>query len=69
MVVQKLYLAATSDADPDRQMEFTLDVAGAVSGLKLPKAEKGAEQDATFLVNADSCSQVADIVEGMAMAR
>ena len=60
MVVQKLYLAATSDADPDRQMEFTLDVAGAVSGLKLPKAEKGVE--------ADICSQVADMVEGMVTA-
>ena len=68
MVVQKLYLAATSDADPDRQMEFTLDAGLAVSGLKLPKAEKGAEEDATFLVNADICSQVADMVEKMAMA-
>ena len=65
MAVQKLHLVATSDADPDRQMEFTLDVAGAVSGLKLPKAEKGTEEDATFLVNADICSQVADMVEAM----
>lgn len=65
MAIQKLHLVATSDADPDRQLEFTLDAGLAVSGLKLPKAEKGAEEDATFLVNADVCAAVADMVEGM----
>jgi len=65
MAIQKLHLVATSDADPDRQLEFTLDAGLAVSGLKLPKAEKGAEEDATFLVNADVCSAVADMVEGV----
>ena len=68
MVIQKLHLVATSDADPDRQLEFTLDAGLAVSGLKLPKAEKGAEEDATFLLNADICSRVADMVEGLASA-
>lgn len=65
MAIQKLHLVATSDADPDRQLEFTLDAGLAVSGLKLPKAEKGAEEDATFLVNADACAAVADMVEGL----
>lgn len=69
MAIQKLYLVATSDADPDRQLEFTLDAGLAVSGLKLPKAEKGAEEDATFLVNADVCAAVADMVEGVASTR
>lgn len=64
MAIQKLHLVATSDADPDRQLEFTLDAGLAVSGLKLPKAEKGAEEDATFLVNADVCAAVADMVVG-----
>ena len=68
MVIQKLHLVATSDADPDRQLEFTLDAGLAVSGLKLPKAEKGTEEDATFLLNADICSRVADMVEGLASA-
>lgn len=68
MAIQKLHLVATSDADPDRQLEFTLDAGLAVSGLKLPKAEKGAEEDATFLVNADLCAAVADMVEGVAGA-
>lgn len=64
MAIQKLHLVATSDADSERQLEFTLDAGLAVSGLKLPKAEKGAEEDATFLVNADVCAAVADMVEG-----
>lgn len=54
MAIQKLHLVATSDADPDRQLEFTLDAGLAVSSLKLPKAEKGAEEDATLLINADA---------------
>ena len=66
MAIQKLHLVTTSDVDPDRQLEFTLDAGLAVSGLKLPKAEKGAEADATFLVNADVCAAVADMVEGVA---
>lgn len=40
MAIQKLHLVANSDVDPDRQLEFTLDAGLAVSGLKLPKAEK-----------------------------
>ena len=68
MAIQKLHLVATTDADPDRQMEFTLDAGLAVSGLKLPKPEKGAEEDATFLVNADVCAAVADMVERVAAA-
>lgn len=68
MAIQKLHLVATSDADPDRQLEFTLDAGLAVSGLKLPKAEKGTEDDATFLVNVDACTAVADMVETLASA-
>lgn len=49
-------------------MDFTLDAALAVSGLRLPKAEKGAGEDATFLLNAEICSWVADIVEALASA-
>ncbi len=68
MAIQKLHLVATSDADPDRQLEFTLDAGLAVSGLRLPKAEKGAEEDATFLANADVCTAVADMVETLTSA-
>ncbi len=65
MAIQKLHLVATSANDPDWQMEFSLDAALAVSGLRLPKAEKGMDEDATFLLNADVCSQLADMVEGV----
>ncbi len=68
LAIQKLHLVATFDADPDRQLEFTLDAGLAVSGLKLPKAEKGAEEEATFLVNADACAAVADMVVGLVSA-
>ena len=63
MAIRKLHLVATSDADSDRQIEFLLDAGLAVAGLKLPKAEKGAEEEATFVINADACSKVADIIE------
>ncbi|MFQ8738572.1 MAG: hypothetical protein ACLSAH_23350 [Bilophila wadsworthia] len=49
-------------------MDFTLDASLTVSGLRFPKAEKGTEDDATFLLNADICSRVADIVEELASA-
>lgn len=68
MSIQKLHLVATSANDPDWQMEFSLDAALAVSGLRLPKAEKGMDEDATFLLNADVCSQMADMVEALASA-
>lgn len=66
MTIQKLHLVATSASEPDWQVDFTLDAALAVSGLRLPKAEKGAGEDATFLLNADACSIVADMVEALA---
>ena len=68
MAIQRLHLVATSAADPDWQVDFSLDAALAVSGLRLPKAEKGMDEDATFLLNADACSIVADLVEALASA-
>ena len=68
MTIQKLHLVATSASEPDWQVDFTLDAALAVSGLPLPKAGKGAGEDATFIINADICSKVADMVEALASA-
>lgn len=68
MTIQKLYLVATSASEPDWQVDFTLDAALAVSGLRLPKAEKGMDKDATFLLNANTGSIVADLVEALASA-
>ena len=66
MSIQRLHLVATSASEPDWQVDFTLDTALAVSGLRLPKAEKGMEEDATFLLNADICSRVADMITTLA---
>ena len=55
MSIQKLHLVATSASEPDWQVDFTLDAFLTVSGLRFPKAEKGMEEDATFLLNADIC--------------
>lgn len=68
MAIQKLHLVATSASKPDWQVDFTLDAALAVSGLRLLKAKKGAGEDATFIINADICSKVADMVEALASA-
>ncbi len=66
MMLQKLHLEATSANEPDWQVDFTLDATLAVSRLRLPKAKKGAGKDATFLVNADICSRVADMIAALA---
>ena len=66
MAIQKLHLVATSASEPDWQVDFTLDASLTVSGLRFPKAEKGMEEDATFLLNADICSRVADMIEILA---
>lgn len=68
MAIQKLHLVATSASEPDWQVDFTLDASLAVSGLRFPKAEKGMEEDAAFLLNADICSRVVDITEKLASA-
>jgi len=49
-------------------VDFTLDAMLGISGLRLPKPEKGTDEDATFLLNADTCSIVADLVEELAKA-
>jgi len=61
--IQKLHLVATSSTDADWQVDFILDAMLAVPGLRLPKPEKGVDEEATFLLNAETCSIVADLVE------
>lgn len=68
MAIHKLHLVATSGSDPDWQVDFSLDAALAISGLRLPKAEKGMDEDATYLLNAGICYIVADLVEELASA-
>ena len=51
----------------DGEQETTFSLAGdlAISGLKLPKGEKGDDADATFLLKAEACAQAAHIVEAL----
>lgn len=64
--IQKVRLVATTEKEPDTLFDFTIDSSLAISGLKLPKAEKGAEIDAEFLLKTDICLKVASIVEKLA---
>ncbi len=66
LAIKKIQLVATTDALPDTPLDFSLDTNLAVSGLKLPKPEKGAEEDAAFIINADLCGLVARMVGKLA---
>ena len=68
MKIKKLRIVASCEKEPDLLIDFALDDSLAVSGLKLPKAEKGSEADAEFLLKTDICSKVASIVENLASA-
>lgn len=47
------------------EVTFTLADDLAVTGLKLPKGEKGDDPDATFLLKADTCAFGAKVVEAL----
>lgn len=64
--VQKLRLVGSADALAEFELDFSLDSSLVVSGLKLPKGEKGMEKEADFLLKADAVSVVADLVENLA---
>ena len=61
--VQKLRLVGEADALPDMIFDFSLDTSLVVSGFKLPKVEKCIERDVYFLLKADTCVMVVDIVK------
>lgn len=51
--------------DGERETAFSLADDLALSGLKLPKGEKGDDADATFLLKAEACAHAAHIVENL----
>lgn len=51
--------------DGERETAFSLADDLALSGLKLPKGEKGDDVDATFLLKAEACAHAAHIVENL----
>ncbi len=64
--IQKLRIVATAGDRPDLQFDFTLDAALAVSGLLLPRSEKGASRLDDYFLKSESCARVATTVEGLA---
>lgn len=69
MLLLRLGMIATDSQNPERQIEFVADAQMTIMSLRLPKAEKGAEEEATFLINADICSRTAEIMEELAEVR
>lgn len=59
--ISKIAFVAT--AEDESQFYFTLDSDLKISAMRLPRAEKGADREATFLINAAVCSTVSSIVE------
>lgn len=51
--------------DGEQELAFALADDLTISGLKLPKGEKGDDADATFLLKAEACAHVAGVVEAM----
>lgn len=66
LTIQKLAMTAVPTDPPDASLSFSLDTAMMISGLKLPKAEKGADADTDFLLKADTCARAADLALLMA---
>ena len=60
MSISRMGLVATRD---EEETAFTLADDLKISRLKLPKREKGDEQEATFLINCEICARVDEIIE------
>ncbi len=63
MEIVRMSLAASEEE------QFSLSADLTVTGMKLPKGEKGDEPDAVFLLKADICARVARIVEALSKSK
>lgn len=59
-------ISLEAEKGDDNPLYFTLSADLFVSNMRLTKPEKGADAEGTFLINAEICSAVADIVESLA---
>lgn len=66
LAIDRMSFAAREDGT-EEEWKFTLNTDLAVSGLRLPKPEKGAEMSATFLINATRCAKTADVVVALSV--
>lgn len=68
LAIKRISLVATNQANPDWELRFAITDDLRVSSLRMPKAEKGAEEEAVFIMNASVCADVADIAQEMSTA-
>lgn len=68
LAIKRISLIATNPANPDWELHFAITDDLRISSLRMPKAEKGAEEDAAFILNASVCADVADIAQAMSAA-
>lgn len=66
MSIDKMAFLARENGT-EEEWQFTLNSELLVSGLRFPKPEKGADLDATFLINAERVSKTADIIEKLGL--
>lgn len=62
LTINKMALVCEK-SDSETAVNFYVDSSLRISRLALPKAEKGAEEETTFLINSETCAVVADILE------
>ena len=58
---------AGDESQPGEAVVLTLADDFTVSGLKLPKAERGAEREADFILKAECCVSVAEVIAKIAL--
>lgn len=63
--IRKLALVASKSDDEAGQIFFSVDSALTISALRLPKADREDDEETTFIINAEICAAVVDIVEAM----
>lgn len=61
LAINRISLVATRP-DSDEELHFTVATNLQIYGLRLPKPEKDMEDDASFLINAHICANVAGII-------
>lgn len=62
-ILANIYEGPDADADPTVICQFSLDNALTVTGLKMPKHERGNDKEADFLLKAAHAFTVANLVE------
>ena len=68
MAIKKIAFVARENG-ADNEYRFTLGDDLIVRGIKLPKSDKDDSVEATFILHAEACSQVADIVANLAQEK